>query len=120
MLFDQVRELPVATVWRAPGARVGLAVGGIRRWLARRWQWFRPRTVPVFVALLGMLAVLQSVRYLAHPRQEPAPARFAVITGDPADATIPIDDEPVARPYVPAVSSSHPVRLVPAVTRSLR
>jgi hypothetical protein len=67
MLFDQVRELPVATLRRAPGSRLALFAGDLQRWWIARWQWFRPRTVPVLVAFLGMLGVIQAVNYLSHP-----------------------------------------------------
>ena len=67
MLFDGVRELPTATVRKAPDMRVGLLMGDLQRWLAARWSWFKPRTVPVLVAALGALAVVHSVNYLSHP-----------------------------------------------------
>lgn len=67
MLFDGVRELPIATVRKAPDMRVGLLLGDLQRWLAARWSWFKPRTVPVLVAALGALAVVHSVNYLSHP-----------------------------------------------------
>ena len=67
MLFDGVRELPTATVRKAPDMRVGLMLGDLQRWLAARWSWFKPRTVPVLVAALGALAVVHSVNYLSHP-----------------------------------------------------
>jgi hypothetical protein len=70
MLFDQVRELPVATVRRAPRSQFALLVGDLQRWMATRWRWFRPRTVPVLVAFAGMLGVLQAVDYLSHPQVE--------------------------------------------------
>jgi len=67
MLFDQARELPVATVRRAPRSQFALLVGDLQRWVGARWRWFRPRTVPTLVAFAGMLGVLQAVDYLSHP-----------------------------------------------------
>ena len=63
MIFDRPpAELPVATLRpREPGTRIAVAV---RHWFARRWSWLRPRTVPVAVAFVGMLAVLGSANYL--------------------------------------------------------
>ena len=67
MLFDQKAELPVATVRRAPGSAVDSVTSDLRHWLAARWQWFRPRTIPVTVAFAGMLGVLHAVSYLSTP-----------------------------------------------------
>ena len=51
-------------------------VADLRRWLAARWTWLRPRTVPVVVAALGATFVLASAEYLSHghgTRPHPAP-----------------------------------------------
>jgi hypothetical protein len=68
VLFDHgPAELPVATtVPRAARARVVALVADLQHWVAARWQWLRPRTVPCAVAGLGMVAVLASADYLAH------------------------------------------------------
>jgi hypothetical protein len=75
VLFDRgPAEFPLATIRpREPRARMVALAGGLQRWLAARWQWFRPRTVPVAVAALGMIAVLKSADYLANQHGEPAP-----------------------------------------------
>ena len=70
MLFDQVGELPVATVRRVPGAHAELLASDLKRWLLARWRWFKPRTIPVTVAFVGMLGVLQAVSYLSTPPAE--------------------------------------------------
>lgn len=67
MLFDQARELPIATVLRAPRTGTARAIGALSRWLVVRWTWLRPRTVPAVVALVGMFAVLNAVNYLSRP-----------------------------------------------------
>ncbi len=67
MLFDQARELPIATVVRAPRTAMVRALGALSRWFAERWTWLRPRTVPTLVALVGMFAVLNAVNYLSRP-----------------------------------------------------
>lgn len=74
MLFDQGRELPVATVRRAPRSKLAMLAGDLSRWVATRWDWFRPRTVPVLVAFAGMLAMLQAVSYLSGAPHEPTSA----------------------------------------------
>lgn len=70
MLFDRIAELPVATVRRVPGSRVEVVASDVRRWLAARWQWFKPRTIPVTVAFVSMLGVLQALSYLSQPPPE--------------------------------------------------
>ena len=72
VLFDHgPAELPVATaVPRAPRARAVALAADLQRWLAARWQWFKPRSVPCAVAGLGMMAVLASADYLAHSHGE--------------------------------------------------
>ncbi len=67
MLFDQARELPIATVLRAPRTGMARTIGGLSQWLGEHWAWLRPRTVPVLVALVGMFAVLNAVNYLSRP-----------------------------------------------------
>ena len=73
MLFDsRPAELPVATVRSGePRARSAAVIAGLQRWLLARWQWFKPRTVPVAVAALGMFAMIEAAEYLAHAKGEP-------------------------------------------------
>jgi hypothetical protein len=73
VLFDQgPSELPVATVVpHEMRSRALVWAGALRRWIAARWDWFRPRTVPVIAAVFGMLFVLASADYLAHVQGEP-------------------------------------------------
>jgi hypothetical protein len=68
VLFDHgPHEFPVATARPTePRARAIALVADLQRWLAARWEWFKPRTVPCAVAGLGMIAVLASADYLAH------------------------------------------------------
>ncbi|HEX7836885.1 MAG TPA: hypothetical protein VF469_05450 [Kofleriaceae bacterium] len=67
MLFDGLpAELPTAML--LPGAshaRHRVIGGRLRHWLDDRWAWLRPRTVPLIVALVGMIAVLGSTKYLS-------------------------------------------------------
>lgn len=72
VLFDHgPAELPVASVVaREPRARVTALVADLQRWIAARWQWLRPRTVPCAVAGLGMVAIVASADYLAHHHVE--------------------------------------------------
>jgi hypothetical protein len=70
MIFDQPpAELPVATLRpRDSGAQLVLDARG---WLATRWQWLRPRAIPVAVAFAGMLCVLVSASYLRDLAHRP-------------------------------------------------
>lgn len=68
-------ELPVATVIiREPGARVA---ADTMRWAARRWTWLRPRALPIMVAVVGLLCVIASGRYLSRYATNGAPPRTA-------------------------------------------
>jgi hypothetical protein len=103
MIFDQPPgELPIATVRpRASRARIKVIAGDLERWFGARWSWFRPRTVPVIVAFVGMLAVIGAGRYLSRlAQQRPdrlaaplvtdhvAHSRFVEITTTPPAATM--------------------------------
>jgi hypothetical protein len=65
-------EFPTATlVPHDPTAHAHALVGEFVRWLAAKWAWLRPRTVPVMFAALGLLAVLESADYLRHVKTAP-------------------------------------------------
>jgi hypothetical protein len=66
MLFDGTVDLPTATLRpSASEARHRVIAGHFYRWLALRWSWLRPRTVPIIVAFFGMLAILGATKYLS-------------------------------------------------------
>lgn len=68
-------EFPIATLRpHSASARMTALVGALEKWLAARWQWFRPRTVPCAVAGLGMMAVLAFSEYLTNEDAETAHA----------------------------------------------
>ena len=79
MIFDQPPgELPMATVVpRASRARLAVIAGDLQRWLAVRWRWFRPRTIPVIAAFIGMFAVIGAGRYLSRLAQQ-RPERLVI------------------------------------------
>ena len=85
VLFDHgPAELPTATaVPRETRGRVIAAASDLKRWLAARWTWFRPRTVPCAVAALGMVGVIASANYLAHPQPD-APVKHRIVRIDVA------------------------------------
>ena len=75
-------EFPVATLLpRDPGTHAQVMFGDLRRWLAARWLWFRPRMVPVVAAVFGASLVLASAEYLTHAhgtlRSGPSPAQLS-------------------------------------------
>jgi 4-amino-4-deoxy-L-arabinose transferase-like glycosyltransferase len=78
MLFDQPpSELPVARLHQR--GRLPSISHALVAWLAARWQWLRPRTVPVIVAFIGMCAVMASAHYLSKlATQMPPPERLHV------------------------------------------
>jgi hypothetical protein len=67
MLFDGLpAELPTAMLLPGASHAPHRVIGGrLRHWLDDRWAWLRPRTVPMIVALAGMIAVLGSTKYLS-------------------------------------------------------
>ena len=83
VIFDHGQtEFPVATLRpRDPSTRARVVVGDIRRWVAARWSWFRPRLVPVVAAALGATLVIASAEYLSHAhgtlRTGPAQAQLS-------------------------------------------
>jgi hypothetical protein len=78
MLFDR-RELPVATLLSPAGVRT-LPVR-LRVALAVRWQWLRPRTLPVLVAMIGMFALLASANYLQRLATKTPPQKTIQLAG---------------------------------------
>jgi hypothetical protein len=45
------------------------------RWLSLRWDWIRPRAVPLLAALVGLLLSLGAVKYTSKLSYTPDPAR---------------------------------------------
>ena len=68
IVFDHgPKEFPVATLRvRGATARTAALLGDLQRWLAERWSWLRPRSLPVLLAAAGTLAVMLSADFLAH------------------------------------------------------
>jgi hypothetical protein len=57
--------LPVALLLPRRGeGRPAVLTGALQRWLAARWMWVRPRFIPLLVAFMGMLGVLNARSYL--------------------------------------------------------
>ncbi len=53
-------ELPSATLHR------GTLGGALHRWLDVQWAWLRPRSIPVIVALIGLVGVMAATNYLTN------------------------------------------------------
>jgi hypothetical protein len=65
-------EFPVATLRpRDPATRTRVLWVELGGWALARWQWLRPRTVPVLVAALSLVAVLASADALRHVKTAP-------------------------------------------------
>ena len=77
-------EFPIATVRaREPAAYAAALWWDFRRWLAERWAWLRPRSVPVLVAAVASVLVMLSADALSHDRgsQVKPPAHVTVQIG---------------------------------------
>jgi hypothetical protein len=95
-------KLPLATLLpdRSEGQRRVLS-GSLQRWLAQRWMWVQPRLVPLIVAFVGLVGVLNARRYLISLARGNAPQgiyveRAAAPAGATPDRPAPVHD-PVAR-----------------------
>ena len=80
VLFDGPRiKLPVATLL-ASGSQTRRRMD-LDRWLSVRWDWVRPRAVPLLAAFVGLLLSLGAVKYTSllsyTPEQAHAQARAA-------------------------------------------
>ena len=88
MLFDQPpAQLPVATM--IPKDRGTQLAADLRAWFAARWQWFRPRTIPMVVAFVGMLAVIGAATWLRNYARR-APDRL--VETQPAPSNVSLGD----------------------------
>jgi hypothetical protein len=73
VIFERFHaELPVATLRPHDArSRSRAMLGGLATWLYARWQWLRPRTVPVAAAAIGALLVIASADYLTRAHGAP-------------------------------------------------
>lgn len=71
---DRKAKLPVATLLpRRTDGRPAVITGALHRWVAHRWMWVKPRTIPLFVAFMGLLGVLNARHYLLQLARGPVP-----------------------------------------------
>lgn len=75
--WEGTSEFPVATIRPRHRGHVQYAIGALTRWLAARWSWFKPRSIPVVVATLGMVGIVALSDYLAHHIEQKAPTAAA-------------------------------------------
>jgi hypothetical protein len=61
VLFDPRAKLPTATLL-ASGSLTRRRTD-LDRWLSLRWDWVRPRAVPLLAAFVGLLLTLAAVKY---------------------------------------------------------
>ena len=73
VIFERFHaELPVATMVPHDARSKSRAVlGGLATWLLARWQWLRPRTVPVIASAIGALLVIAAADYLTRAHGAP-------------------------------------------------
>jgi hypothetical protein len=71
---DRKAKLPIATLLpRRTDGRPAVLTGALHRWLAHRWMWVKPRAIPLFVAFMGLLGVLNARHYLIQLARGPVP-----------------------------------------------
>jgi hypothetical protein len=75
IFWEGTTEFPIATVRPKNNGHMQYAIGALTRWLVARWQWFKPRWLPVAVAALSMFAVVSAADYLAHHMGQKAPPK---------------------------------------------
>jgi hypothetical protein len=106
-----------------------------RRWTHARWRWLAPRTVPVLVAMIGMVALLASAHYLSNLAMQP-PERVETahviddsdqlaaikITVGPPGAIVYIDGQARTLPHLLEMpSSGYQIKLIqPSIQPSPR
>ena len=66
-LFASPRELPTARVVARPRTLPALVSIGMAAWFSEKWRWLRPRTIPVAVALAGLLGTIEAMNQLSTP-----------------------------------------------------
>jgi hypothetical protein len=78
-------KLPVAMLLprRTPGGSRELT-GWLHRWCVQRWGWIQPRLIPLIVAFVGLIGVLNARRYLLELARGPA-----VVCAEPAERVMP-------------------------------
>jgi hypothetical protein len=66
-------KLPVATLLphRSQG-QPRVMTGALHRWFDHRWMWIQPRLIPLIVAFIGLVGVLNARRYLLELARGPA------------------------------------------------
>ncbi|HEY0195169.1 MAG TPA: hypothetical protein VGC42_28840 [Kofleriaceae bacterium] len=63
--FASRARLPLAVLLPRRGDGQPAVLGGaLQRWLEARWLWFRPRAIPLLVAFMGLVGVLNARSYL--------------------------------------------------------
>ena len=71
---DRKAKLPVATLLpRRADGRPAVITGALQRWVEHRWMWVKPRVIPLFVAFMGLLGVLNARHYLLQLARGPVP-----------------------------------------------
>lgn len=71
---DRKAKLPVATLLpRRADGRPAVITGALHRWVAHRWMWVKPRAIPLFVAFMGLIGVLNARHYLLQLARGPVP-----------------------------------------------
>jgi len=74
LFAERKAKLPIATLLpRRTDGRPTVLTGALHRWVAHRWMWVKPRAIPLIVAFMGLLGVLNARHYLLQLARGPAP-----------------------------------------------
>jgi hypothetical protein len=78
-------KLPVATLLphRSEG-QPRVMTGALHRWFSHRWLWVQPRMIPLLVAFIGLIGVLNARRYLLELARGPSVVEAAPVNIDTA------------------------------------
>ncbi len=73
-VLSRQAKLPVATLLPSRHAQRPSRVltSALHRWLCHRWLWVQPRLIPLIVASIGLVGVLNARRYLLDLARGPA------------------------------------------------
>lgn len=87
---DRRAKLPLATLLpRRTDGKPQVLTSAAQRWLEQRWRWAQPRMIPLIVAAMGLIGMLNARRYLMSLARgpdvcvAPAPSMLAACAATP-------------------------------------
>jgi hypothetical protein len=90
LFAERKAKLPVATLLpRRTDGRPAVLTGAVQRWCELRWMWVKPRFIPLLVAFMGLVGVLNARRYLLQLARGPSPVENGQLDGASAAPDLP-------------------------------